>query len=304
MTAHVDASSGPRQLSWLHDAGAPHERALLSDAQRAAWAGFRVGVFEAESVESRNERGEHAVVATILRGRTRAHIVSRGEQCDLSPGPDSVGLFGPRLDVSRSRWECEPGAERMVVELDFSDLEQAGDLDTIRPSGRELRQNLALRDRQLASLLRLIADEIRAGSPHGPLYATSLSIGLAAHLFNEHGSGGHVRGRERGTLSPAQKARVLAFVEHRLAKPIRLDELADAAGVSRFHFLRLFKNTLGVTPHQFVLDQRIAMARRLLDQTELPLAEVAAATGFSSQSHLCTAMRRRLGLTPGQWRRR
>lgn len=304
MPAPRNASDEPRQLSWLRDAAAGRESPLLSEDQASAWAGFRVGLFAAESMEVRNQRGEHAAVATILRGRTRARIISRGEDCDVSPGPDSVGLFGPCLDVDRSRWDCEPGAERMVVELDFSDLRQAGDLDALQPAGRELRQNLPLRDRQLAALLRLIAQEVRAGSPHGPLYATSLSLGLAAYLFDEHASGGPQRTRERGKLTAAQRARVLELVLRRLAEAVSLGELAEAAGVSRFHFLRLFKNSFGVTPHQFVLDQRIAAARGLLDRTGLPMADIAVATGFSSQSHLCTTMRRRLGLTPGQWRRR
>ena len=304
MSPRPETSAAARQLSWLRDPTAAAEKALLNDEGVAAWAGFRVGLFEAAPIQMRNQRGEHAVVAMILKGRTRGRIISRGEDCDVSPGPDSVGLFGPSLDIAWSRWDCEPGAERLSVELDFSDLEQAGELETIRSASRELRQNLPLQDRQLASLLRLIADEVRAGSPRGPLYATSLSLRLTAYLFCEHASGGRYRDLERGKLAAMQRARVLELIERRLAEPIGLDELANAAGVSRFHFLRLFKNTFGTTPHQYLLEQRMAGARRLMDQTTLPLTDIAAATGFSSQSHLCTTMRQRLGLTPGQWRRR
>jgi AraC family transcriptional regulator len=92
-------------------------------------------------------------------------------------------------------------------------------------------------------------------------------------------------------------------VQQRLAEDIALDDLAAAAGVGRFHFLRLFKNSLGITPHRFVMDQRLAAARKLLAETDQRLADVAASAGFSSQSHLCTTMRRRLGVTPKQWRR-
>ncbi len=151
--------------------------------------------------------------------------------------------------------------------------------------------------------MRLIADEVRLGSPHGSLYATSLSLSLAAHLFSEKAESGSAHTRERGRLTTSQKSRVLDLVQGRLAEDITLDELAVAAGVSRFHFLRLFKNSLGITPHRFVMDQRLAAARTLLADTDQRLADVAASTGFSSQSHLCTTMRRRLGVTPKQWRR-
>ena len=294
----------PRQMSWLRDASVRPEPSLLHASQTAAWAGFRLGIFEATSKEVCGQRGEHAALAMILRGRTRARISSHGDECDFSPGPDSVGLFAPYLDISWTRWDCEPGAQRMMIELDFADLTRAGDLDAmVAPRQRVLRQDLTMRDGHIAALMRLIADEVRLGSPHGSLYATSLSLGLAAYLFSEKGESGSTRMRERGRLTASQKSRVLALVQQRLAEDITLDNLAAAAGVSRFHFLRLFKNSLGMTPYTFVVDQRLAAARKLLVETDQRLADVAAMTGFSSQSHLCTTMRRRLGVTPKQWRR-
>ena len=288
---------GPRTVS----ASCADEPSLLKPQQRAVWAGFRIDVAQAVSHEG-PAWGEHAFVAMILKGRTRARISSRGSKCDISPAADSIGLFAPHLEVDHSRWDCEPGSERMLLELDFTDLAQAGDLDALLPLRRALRQDLTLRDAQLASLMRLMAAEVRQGSPHGALYATSLSLALAAYLCEHHAGGARAPARERGTLTPVQKSRVLDLVESRLAENLTLDDLAAAAGwVSRFHFLRLFKNTLGVTPHRFVLNRRLEAACQLL-QTALPLADIALAAGFSSQSHLCTAMRRTLGLTPGQWR--
>jgi AraC family transcriptional regulator len=292
-----------RQMSWLRRPAPAGEAALLRESQIAAWGGFRLGIFAAASVELTEQHGEHPAVGMILHGRTRARIRSRGQECDFSPGPDSVGLFGPQFDVSWTRWDCEPGAERMMIELDLSDLEHAGDLELMLPPRRTLRQDLTLRDERLGSIMRLIADEVRHGSQHGALYATSLSLGLASYLFNEHGSGGRGAPRESGKLGVAQKARILELVQQRLAEDLSLEELALAAGISRFHFLRLFKNTFGMTPHRFIMEQRIGSARLMLEETSLPIAEIAATTGFSSQSHLCTAMRRSLGLTPGQWRR-
>ena len=303
-TESLTAPSGiARPLSCLRGAAVPPERSLLRDSQTAAWAGFRVGIFEAISFEVSGQEGVHPVLGMILRGRTRARIASRGDECDISPGLDSVGVFAPRLDVRWTRWDCEPGAERMMIELDFADLERADDLDAMVAPRRALRQDLTLRDRDLAALMRLVASEVRQGSPHGPMYATSLSLGLASYLFSAHGGGGRSQPRERGMLSAAQKARVLELVQRRLGEDLGLEDLSAAAGVSRFHFLRLFKNTLGTTPYRFVLDQRLAAARKLLEETKLPLADIAAAAGFSSQSHLCTSMRRRLGVSPGQWRR-
>ena len=292
-----------RQLTWLRDPAARQEASLLPLNQTALWTGFRVGIFRAESKVISNQVGENAALAMILRGRTRAQITSRGDRCDFSPGRDSVGVFAPCLDIAWTRWDCEPGAERLMIELNFADLDRAGDLEAMLAPRRSLRQDLTLRDGRLASLMRLIADEVRSGSPHGALYATSLTFGLAAYVFGELGEGGRKAPRERGKLTAAQKACVLDLVSKRLNSSVSLDDLAAAGGMSRFHFLRRFKNTFGVTPYRFVTDQRIEAAQRLLSETDLTLSDVAAATGFSSQSHMGTAMQLRLGVTPGQWRK-
>jgi AraC family transcriptional regulator len=253
-------------------------------------------------VERIHQEGDHPVVAMILRGRTRARIRSRGAEHDFCPGPNSVGLFAPRFEIDQRRWEAEPGSERLIVELDLADVERLGDLEALGAQGRALVQNVELSDPRLAALLRRIAQEVRQGSPQGPLYANLLSLSLAGYLYGRHGRGGAERRRERGRLSDAQSARVLEFLELRLAENIDLEDLALVAGTSRFHFLRLFRARFGVTPHRYLLQQRVEAARRMLQETLRPLADVAAATGFSSQSHLSTAMRQYLGASPGQLR--
>lgn len=279
------------------------EPSLLQPSQYSAWAGFRIGIFEAATHRvSRTVESPFAVAAMILKGRTRTYLHSRGTTCDLSPTRDNIGLFGPQLDVAYSRWNCEPGAERLMVELDFGELEREGDLSALIPIRRSVRQDLTLRDAHLASLLRLMGDEVRRGSPHGHLYATSLSLTLAAYLCTHHAEGGAAPARERGRLSAAQKSRVTEYIRAHLASDLELADLAQQAGVSRFHFLRLFKGSFGITPHRYVLDQRLAAARCMLQETRRPIAEIAQETGFSSQSHLSSAMRRDTGLSPAAWR--
>lgn len=88
-----------------------------------------------------------------------------------------------------------------------------------------------------------------------------------------------------------------------LARNVGLDELAAAAGVGTFRLIRLFRERFGLPPHAYLIARRIRVARRLLE-TGVAIADVAAATGFSDQSHLHRHFRRTLGLTPGEYRRR
>lgn len=84
------------------------------------------------------------------------------------------------------------------------------------------------------------------------------------------------------------------------AAPVSLAELAADSSLSRFQLLRAFTRAFGLPPHAYLLQQRLALARRLL-RARLPLAEVAAAAGFSDQSHLTRSFTRQFALTPGRY---
>jgi transcriptional regulator GlxA family with amidase domain len=84
---------------------------------------------------------------------------------------------------------------------------------------------------------------------------------------------------------------------------IGLDELARACSLSRSHFARAFKATTGMTPMQWLLNQRVERAKNLLLNSTLPIDEIAHTCGFSDQSHFSRAFLRAIGDTPGAWRR-
>jgi AraC family transcriptional regulator len=97
---------------------------------------------------------------------------------------------------------------------------------------------------------------------------------------------------------------VQALVEARLHANVALADMARATGFSPAQFVRLFKNTVGRTPHQFLLGARIARARALVLAGELPLHRIAELTGFAHQSHMNAAFVRAFNTPPGELRRR
>lgn len=105
-------------------------------------------------------------------------------------------------------------------------------------------------------------------------------------------------------LAPHVVARVRDFIRSTLGQRITLEDLAAIAGYSRFHFVRAFKYSTGVPPYGYVLRERIAVARDLLDHSTLPIAEIAQRCGFSTHTHFSTRFREIVGLTPADYRRR
>jgi transcriptional regulator GlxA family with amidase domain len=92
--------------------------------------------------------------------------------------------------------------------------------------------------------------------------------------------------------------RALEFIHNHLDTSMSLQEVADAAGLSVHHFAHLFKASMGETPHRYVIRQRVERARRLLQQGDLSLAEVALAVGFYDQAHFTNNFKRLTGMTP------
>lgn len=97
--------------------------------------------------------------------------------------------------------------------------------------------------------------------------------------------------------------RVIDYIDSNLATDIHLADLAAIAGLSVFHFARVFKLSTGLSPYQFVHDRRLQRSRDLLADGNLEIAQLALACGFSSQSHFTAAFTKAVGLSPGKFRR-
>jgi AraC family transcriptional regulator len=115
--------------------------------------------------------------------------------------------------------------------------------------------------------------------------------------------GAHGRLREAGpALSGRPLAHVLDTIDDRIADDLSLAELAAVADLSPMHFARLFRRAVGVSPHQYVLQRRMARAQALLGLTQHRLADIALAVGFSSQSHMTAVFTKGLGVSPLRYR--
>jgi AraC family transcriptional regulator len=88
-----------------------------------------------------------------------------------------------------------------------------------------------------------------------------------------------------------------------LDQELTLEQLAAVAGLSAGHFLRAFKRATGQTPHRYLVERRLEQAQRLLAATADPIADIAYACGFSSQSHMTDRFTRELGIAPARYRR-
>lgn len=156
-------------------------------------------------------------------------------------------------------------------------------------------------DAKIEAIAALLEAEARAGCPAGRLYAEHLAYALAAHLVQRYGAPGGAR-QASPRLGGSRLAAVLEYIHAHPGRNLSLQDLAQAAHLSPFHFSRLFKSSTGMTPHQYVLQWRVEEAKRLLRHSRVDLAEIAARLGFGDQSHFTARFRRLTGETPKRWR--
>ncbi|MEI9983357.1 MAG: AraC family transcriptional regulator [Aliidongia sp.] len=117
-------------------------------------------------------------------------------------------------------------------------------------------------------------------------------------------SGQHpVRKEASGGLTGWQIQRVRNFIEEHLEDDIHLKDLSEVAQRSPGHFLRAFKQTLGETPHAYVVRRRLDRAGRLMLESDAALSEIALTCGFADQAHFCRQFRQSTGQSPAAWRR-
>lgn len=276
------------------------EVSLLRPSYVERWQGLPLAWVEASSFSLiRNVSLQRPALATLDVGSGEAEIAfSASTEC-LNVSAGAIGLFLPG-DQRYVRWRCNE-ARRILVDLDLRLLIDRG-LGSEEMLTSRFRQDLEFRDPEISQMLRVMVSEVESGCPNGRLYAESLSVGLVTRLVRTHAPPGAPE-RERGRLTTAQLQRVDELIESRLEGPISLAQLSSAAGVSAPHLVRLMRITMQCSPHQYVLRKRVKRALLLLRETDLPIASIAAKTGFSSQSHLTSTMSRLGGMTPGAVRR-
>jgi AraC family transcriptional regulator len=159
-----------------------------------------------------------------------------------------------------------------------------------------------IRDTQIEGLVDLMIRDFETSSPC-TLYSETLAHALAMQFLAFGSSSKDMLNSSVEPLPPRILSRIRDRIEAGLDSKLSLASLAKESGYSRAHFLRMFRTATGLTPHQYVLERRLSAAQQLLRQSRMLLADIALRCGFSSQTHMNDVFRKRLGLTPREYRR-
>lgn len=265
-----------------------------------AWDGIAVSRFRLGQVDVRLpplavpafgvNYGQPLRLERTLYGRRRSGSVTPGQLAILPPDADT-------------RWTFDKTGDITLVYLSRQLIDQAVEDGMDRDSRLvEIVPRFLIRDLVLERAAHQLLREIRQARPGGRLAAEALAQELAGHLIAAHSNVAVPLRNRLHALAPSRLKRVQEFMRANLARELSLQDIADAAGMSVFHFARGFKYATGVPPHRYLTEQRLTEARTLLHNPGLSIGEVARAVGFT-HSHFTALFARRMGMTPTRFRK-
>jgi AraC family transcriptional regulator len=188
------------------------------------------------------------------------------------------------------------------LRFELSDLRLSEAADEV-DRGIELQSIPKLRDRRIRALLTAVNIERAYGFPSGQLFLQSIEVALAAVLVQNYSLSVKTRRQVKGGLSDVGRRNVIDFVRSRISEDTSLADMAAVAGLSITHFSHIFKKSMGQSPHQFVLQQRVQYAKELLVSVNRPMIDIALACDFKTPQHFARIFRKVCGLSPKEYQR-
>lgn len=237
----------------------------------------------------------HHTLSCYIAGGTGTF---RREQPDTKGGPDKLCILPAE---HQSAWVIN--GEIRLAHLYFNPEQFALGCVTLldrEPRELQLQESTFLEDPVQARRFRQLI-ELNWDEPGERLLTSSLAHEMLSHtLLSQVGLRQGLR--LKGGLAGHQRRQLVEYIDSQLAEPISLGQLAGLCALSEYHFARMFRESFGLPPHQYLLARRLTHARHLLRSTSQPLGEIALACGFASASHFTNRFRQAMKGTPGEYR--
>jgi AraC family transcriptional regulator len=270
---------------------------LLSSAPHE-WDGFLLERHLSDGFDV--PKHSHSSILLSMQLNASLRLGWKSEQGGQSAVVDAGNLtLHGAAGCNGSTWE---GAyNRILFELDQRHLEHLteGKVAGVRV---EIAERWSFKDRRLEHLLKTLYMELQEGAPAGRLFGEQVGNAIAMLLAKQYSVMRPEVYGNGGQIPTSRLKKVFDYVEAHLHQDIHLSDLASIAAMSPYYFARLFKNSTGVSPHQYVIQRRIDRAQQMLRASKTSIFEIGVRVGYADPKHFRTLFRREVGLSPNDYR--
>ncbi len=217
------------------------------------------------------------------------------QQSHLFPGSIT---FSSKNYPQIYRWDR--GFQALTVNLNPELLKQNA-VELFETNCVELIPHFVIQDQLIYQIGLAFQAELKSQGGSSRLYAESLANTLAIHLLKRYSNQAHRTISYIGGLPQYKLKLAIDYINDHLEQEVSLGELAAIAQLSQHHFCRAFKQATGLSPHKYLIQQRVERAKQLLRSGKMRISEVAISCGFTHQSHLHRHFKRLTGVTPKAW---
>lgn len=243
---------------------------------------------------------EHHVLLNICQTPHRVQNRSDGEMRDFTIEPNEIIVTPAGM---RSGWRWFGTSDVIIVTLDPGKVQDFAQKELGMILDRQQLVDLPqFKDADLVAAGVMLRDALEQDDLTSGVMFEAMSRVLLVKLLQKYGRRRPEEVALSAKFTSAHSSRVLAYIRSHLDQTIGLDDLAREAGMSPSHFSRVFKETLGSTPMQYVMAYRIEQAMKMMGDAARPLGEVALACGFADQAHFSRSFKQITGQTPRAFR--
>ncbi|MDF7760522.1 AraC family transcriptional regulator [Kosakonia cowanii] len=273
-----------------HNAVLHNSVALHDGIQLAAWSNKRDTITQ--------YCNHHTLSLYIADGYESYHKTASGWK--NGGGPDRFCLMPKE---SESVWDIRDNLAFVHLYCTDEHLREVGEKVWDRsPAAFTLDEKTFSQDARITALYRQFLLGCDWQQNANQLTLSTASTLLLTHLVQHYTNVQWQLPTVTGGLAPVALRNVLEYIEAHLGEPLLLCDLAAQVPLSEYHFARMFRHSMGVAPHQFVMQRRMARAKALLLSSNQSLTDIALACGFNSASHFSNRFKAAKGITPSQLR--
>ncbi len=245
---------------------------------------------------------QHIISLSSWKYRTEVNATFAGKQYRTEHPQHQTGFVEilPAYVPMRSSWNQEVEFMHCYLEPNF--LAHVA-YESVNPDRVEVQLAIQQPDPLIWQIVHALGSVLKTDADNSRFYAESMAAALAAHILQHYATRKLVLRVHEDGLPQYKLKQALNYINEHFRENLSLAELSAELGISQYYFCRLFKQSTGITPHAYLIQQRVERSKQMLKQKDQSINQITIECGFANPSHFARCFRQHTGISPKQFRK-